>query len=48
MLGSKSIIRFDDSSNLDGFGRLRVSEPQTLFDSKTIVDKKPLLWDESV
>jgi len=33
---------------LDAFGRLRVSEPLTLFDSKQIYDNQPLFWDESL
>jgi hypothetical protein len=30
----------------DAFGRLRVSEPVTIFDSKQLHSKKSLLWDE--
>lgn len=30
----------------DAFGRLRVSQPQTLFDSKQIFDNQPLFWDD--
>lgn len=39
-----------DTSNAagDAFGRLRVSEPETLFDSKQINDNQPLLWDEEL
>lgn len=33
-------------SNLDAFSRLRISQPQTLFDSKQLVDKQPLFWDD--
>ena len=32
----------------DAFGRLRVSNPETLFDSKQIFDNAPLFWDESL
>jgi hypothetical protein len=32
----------------DAFGRARMSEPFTLFDSKLDKDNLPLLWDESV
>lgn len=32
----------------DAFGRLRVSNPQTLFDSKQLHDKGSLWWDESI
>lgn len=31
----------------DAFGRLRVSDPETLFDSKQIFDNQPLFWDEA-
>lgn len=34
--------------SLDSFGRWRVSNPQTIFDSKQIYDNQPLLWDESL
>jgi len=30
----------------DAFGRLRVSSPTTLFDSKQLFDAQPLLWDD--
>lgn len=32
----------------DAFDRLRISTPFTLFDSKQLYDKQPLLWDESI
>jgi hypothetical protein len=32
----------------DAFGRLRTSEPHTIFDSKQIFDSQPLFWDESL
>jgi hypothetical protein len=32
--------------NLDAFYRLRVSNPETIFDSKQLYDKQPLIWDE--
>lgn len=35
------------SPAFDGFGRLRISNPFTLFDSKLLHDKMPLLWDEA-
>ncbi len=39
---------FDDMSP-DAFGRLRVSNPQTLFDSKLLgIDDQPLFWDEQL
>lgn len=32
----------------DAFARFRVSEPETIFDSKLLHDKSPLFWDEQV
>jgi len=32
----------------DAFGRQRVSQPETLFDSKQLYDKAPLVFDESI
>lgn len=32
----------------DAFGRTRVSLPETLFDSKQLVDKQPLFWDDAL
>lgn len=37
-----------DQTRADAFGRFRVSDPDTLFDSKQIIDNQPLLWDESL
>lgn len=41
-------VRIGDGTNpnLDAFGRLRVSEPTTLFDSKQLFDSQPLFFDE--
>lgn len=39
-------ITFADSHHIDAFGRIRISEPYTIFDSKTLHDKLPLFWDE--
>ncbi len=40
-------IKMGDSSSIDAFGRLRVSNPVTIFDSKLLgSDKQPLFWDE--
>ena len=36
-----------DNLNLDAFARLRVSNPQTIFDSKQIADNQPLFWDDA-
>lgn len=33
-------------NSLDAFGRLRFSEPHTIFDSKQIGDKQPLFYDD--
>lgn len=33
-------------ANRDSFGRLRVSSPTTLFDSKLLVDNQPLVYDD--
>ena len=33
-------------ANLDAFGRLRVSQPTTLFDSKQTQSNLPLFWDD--
>ena len=34
------------SANFDAFGRLRVSNPTTIFDSKLVYDDQPLYWAE--
>jgi hypothetical protein len=39
-------VNIDIQQNLDAFARLRVSNPQTLFDSKQVVDNQPLFWDD--
>lgn len=36
----------DNTGNLDAFARLRVSDPQTIFDSKQVADKGPQFWDD--
>lgn len=36
------------SAATDAFGRLRVSNPVTIFDSKQLVDKQPLFWDDQL
>jgi len=38
---------FADSPHLDAFSRLRVSNPQTLLDSKQIFDNQPRIWDDA-
>lgn len=32
--------------DVDAFGRLRISEPHTIFDSKQVFDNLPLFWDD--
>ncbi len=39
-------IRFADSPDLDAFARLRVSNPETIFESKQLFDNAPLFWDD--
>lgn len=41
-------IKSGDSGSIDAFGRWRVSEPVTLFDSKMLHDNLPLFWDEEI
>lgn len=38
----------DDQSIRDAFGRVRVSNPFTLLDSKQLYDKQPLFFDEAI
>ena len=39
-------MKFGDSPSIDAFGRLRVSNPETIFESKQIFDNAPLFWDD--
>ena len=39
-------IKSEDGPTSDAFGRLRVAQPHTLFDSKLLYDAAPLLWDD--
>jgi len=43
-----NLAEFGDTPSIDAFGRLRTSEPFTLFDSKQLHDKQPLFWDEQI
>ena len=43
-----AIQEYGDTSAIDAFARLRISQPYTLFDSKQLHDKQPLFWDEIV
>lgn len=43
------VTRENEPSHIDAFGRLRVSNPVTIFDSKLLgSDKAPLFWDEAL
>lgn len=45
----RTLVEQADSQSIDGFGRLRTSQPLTLFDSKLISsDKQALFWDEKL
>lgn len=44
MSGSVTIAGYGDNPGLDAFGRLRVSNPTTLFESKQIFDNQDLYW----
>ena len=45
----KVLVETLDGPGTDAFGRLRVSSPETIFESKLLgSDKQPLLWDESL
>jgi hypothetical protein len=41
-------VGIKDSPHIDAFGRLRVSNPHTLFESALIYDKQELLWNEKL
>ena len=41
-------LPFGDNSSLDGFGKLRVTSPRTLFDAKQLTGKLPQVFDEVV
>ena len=43
-----SIDEYGDTPAIDSFGRLRISDPFTLYDSKQLHDKQPLFWDEII
>ncbi len=45
--GNVSIVSAS-SPSVDAFGRWRVSNPTTVFDSKQIFDNQPLFWDEEL
>lgn len=39
-------VTFADTASIDAFGRGRMSQVETLFDSKQIFDNGPLFWDD--
>ncbi len=41
-------MQFQDTPAIDAFGRMRVSEPSTIFDSKLLHGKNDLVWDEVI
>ncbi len=41
------LIYVADSPAFDAFGKLRVSNPETIFESKQLFDNAPLFWDDS-
>lgn len=45
---SEHQVAFYDSASLDAFARLRISNPETIFDSKQLADKAPLFWDDQL
>jgi hypothetical protein len=42
-----AVIRFGDSASIDAFARARVSNPNTIFESKQLHDSQVLLWDDA-
>ena len=40
-------VYLSDGPSIDAFGRLRIAEPYTIFDSKQIADNAPLFWDDA-
>ena len=45
-LDTSSAIQLNDSPMIDAFDRIRVSQPETLFDSKQLFDNQPLFFDD--
>ena len=48
MSNVRGIEVLQQGTAFDAFGRLRVSEPYTIFDSKLVNDKQPLFYDEVI
>jgi hypothetical protein len=47
-LGVQAVSISEESLNLDAFGRLRVSDPTTVFDAGHEYNVNPLVWDDSL
>lgn len=44
---NEALVAFHpNNGHLDAFGRLRISNPLTIFDSKQIFDAQPFFWDD--
>lgn len=41
-----SVRTIPSEALLDAFGRQRISQPETIFDSKQLYDNQPLFWDD--
>lgn len=48
LFSTEHTIKAADSFSIDAFGRWRVSNPTTIFDSKQLYDNSPLFWDEEI
>lgn len=46
LINKPTVFQYGDSPSLDAFGRLRTSDPFTIFDSKQLHDSQPLFWDD--
>lgn len=46
LLAGPLSIKLADSPAIDAFARLRVSNPETIFESKQLFDNAPLFWDD--
>lgn len=48
-IGNSAInVAYNDGATLDAFGRLRISDAYTIFDSKLLNGKAPFFWDEEL
>jgi|GEM_PF-697274 len=46
ILQTGTAVKAADSPSVDAFGRWRVSNTETIFDSKQLYDSQPLFWDD--